>query len=91
MTVRVLKKKNKMPGIGKYKKKAKGKRGFKMKSPLRNEEVKTVIEIRDGEEKLTRSKDDKSTTYTPDPKYGKKGEKRRKWTTPEGGVYFTNE
>tara|TARA_R100000808_G_C2022543_1_gene70046 strand:+ start:210 stop:482 length:273 start_codon:yes stop_codon:yes gene_type:complete len=77
-------------GIGKYKRKPKGKRGFKMKSPLRNEGVKTVIEIRDGEEYLTRSKGKDKTTYTKDPKYGKKGEKGKKWITKEGGEYFTN-
>ena len=87
MTVRALKKKNKMPGIGKYKKKAKGKRGFKMTSPLRNEGVKTVIEKKDGKEYLTKSKDGRSTTFTRDTDYKEKG---RRWTTKEGGELITS-
>tara|TARA_R100001082_G_C4251458_1_gene111638 strand:+ start:249 stop:536 length:288 start_codon:yes stop_codon:yes gene_type:complete len=50
-------------GIGKYKKKAKGKRGFKMKSPLRNEEVKTVGGIEGGVQTITKSKKGKSSEY----------------------------
>ena len=75
-------------GIGKYKKKAKGSRGFKMKSPLRNNEgVKTVIEKKDGKEYLTKSKDGRSTTFTRDTDYKEKG---RRWTTKEGGVLITS-
>ena len=33
-----------MAGIGKYKRKAKGKRGFRMRSPLRQESTKEMIQ-----------------------------------------------
>jgi hypothetical protein len=72
-------------GIGKYAKKAKGERGFKMTSPLLNKKVKTTY----GDETITKSKGDKSSKYTltsTEKNYQGSGKTVQIYTNPEGNT-----